>query len=244
MIKSWSPTRLIDFEQCAYRAKLKLIDKIPEPERPLPESKTEHANDRGSRIHDMCEKFVRGENEAIPHEAFRFEAELKSLRTKFEKGEAELEGEWGFDRNWQPCDYKTAWLRMKCDAVVHLTKKHILIVDYKTGRKFGNEIKHGEQVQLYALAAAIKFPNVEEIDVELWYFDQKDGENYTHESKSVSKWMYHQKLFNNRGCKMTNATEFPPNPNAISCKWCPYRDGICEHAVTTTVAPRRKGTYK
>lgn len=242
-IKSWSPTRLIEFEQCAYRAKLKIIDKVPEPERPLPEGKTEHANDRGTRIHDECEQYVRGDKDDTPKEAHKFEAELKSLRKRYTEGKVELEGEWGFDKNWEPCDYKTAWLRLKCDAIVHLTSTHLLVVDYKTGRKFGNEIKHGEQLQMYALAAAIKFPNVETIDVELWYFDQKDGENYTHETKSAAKWKYHQKFFSNRGLKMTNETKFLPNPNALSCRWCPYKDGICEYAVTTTIAPRRKKTY-
>jgi hypothetical protein len=128
---------------------------------------------------------------------------------------------------------------------VQLSKKHVLVIDYKTGRKFGNEIKHAEQVQLYAIATSIKYPDAETIDVELWYFDQKDGENYTHESKPASKWLYHLKLFNNRGKRMMSETEFAPNPNAISCKWCPYKDGICPHAVTTAVvAPRRKGQFK
>ena len=36
-IKAWSYSRLVDFEQCKLRAKLKYIDRIPEPARPLPE---------------------------------------------------------------------------------------------------------------------------------------------------------------------------------------------------------------
>ena len=57
-IKAWSYSRLVDFEQCKLRAKLKYIDRIPEPARPLPPGKTEHANDRGTRIHDAGERFV------------------------------------------------------------------------------------------------------------------------------------------------------------------------------------------
>ena len=56
-IKAWSYSRLADFEQCKLRAKLKYIDRIPEPARPLPPGKTEHANDRGTRIHDAGERF-------------------------------------------------------------------------------------------------------------------------------------------------------------------------------------------
>lgn len=542
-IKSWSPTRLTDFESCAYKAKLKLIDKIPEPERPLPPGKTEHANDRGTRIHSEIELFVRGQG-PFPADVAVFKDELNNLATRYKNGTVSLEGEWGFDRNWQPCDYNGAWLRMKCDAVVHLSPKHIVVIDFKglpldtllptptgwttmksvvvgdklidrlgnictvtakssvkqlgcyeivfddttkiicdeehrwtltsgevkcvtdlqigdfiptaeplqlpeaqlpldpyvlgiwladgkhtsgeiakpdefiwqeiqrrgfeishnyekregfcqqrtvkglrtkltelnilgdkqipqiylrassqqrldllrgimdgdgsanhkrkqvtlntirldfaeqvselllslgqrslispyvakgygkevqayyvsfrprnlnpfllprkadkvlitwgageswrrrvqrvtkvmptptqcvmvdspdhtflcsrqfvpthnTGRKFGNEIKHAEQVQIYAIAAIIRNPNAETIDVELWYSDQKPGQNFTHESKPAKKWLYHLKAFHNRGLKMTSETEFKPNPNAFSCKWCPYREGICQYA--------------
>lgn len=242
MLKSWSYSRLNDFEQCPYRAKLKYIDRIPEPERQLPPGKTEHANDRGSRIHSECELYIKGELPTPPKEALIYAAELLSLRTKFKEGIVELEGEWGFTHNWEFCDYATAWLRLKCDVVVHLTSTHILVIDFKTGRKFGNEIKHGEQLQLYALCAALKYPTAEIIDVELWYFDQKDGENYTHDSKPAKKWLYHLKPFNNRGIKLTNATEFPANPNAISCKWCTYKENICKFAHQGVAPPpRRKG---
>jgi hypothetical protein len=42
MITSWSHSRIVDFEACKYRAWLKYDQKIPEPERELPEGKTEH----------------------------------------------------------------------------------------------------------------------------------------------------------------------------------------------------------
>ena len=74
-IKAWSYSRLVDFEQCKLRAKLKYIDRIPEPARSLPPGKTEHANDRGTRIHDAAERFVRGGVELLP--------ELKSFSTEF-----------------------------------------------------------------------------------------------------------------------------------------------------------------
>jgi hypothetical protein len=46
-ISKVSFSRLQNFEKCKYLAKLMYIDRIPEPERPLPPGKTEHANDRG-----------------------------------------------------------------------------------------------------------------------------------------------------------------------------------------------------
>ena len=109
-----------------------------------------------------------------------------------------------------------------------LTKKRAVVIDYKTGRKFGNEIKHAEQVQLYALAVMIRCPDVEVIDVELWYLDQDE---LTHAQKPVTKWVRHLKPFDARFKRMSTAKTFKPAANKISCRWCPYRKGICPHAV-------------
>ena len=42
------------------------------------------------------------------------------------------------------------------------------------------------------------------------------------------------KNFDNRGGAITTATEFPPNPNMFSCRWCPYGPrgtGHCDKGV-------------
>ncbi len=266
-IKSWSFSRLIDFEACNYRAKLKMIDKVLEPERPLKPGQTEHANDRGTRIHEAIEAFIRDKGD-FPVEARSYRAEIQSLRERFLTHSVSLEGEWGFNKDWEVCDYRSAWLRVKCDAVIFMkptgrlfdnkgnllidnTGPEAIIVDYKTGRKHGNEIKHGEQVQLYGLSAAIKFPLVKKIRTELWYLDQDD---IMSEEKPASKWLYQLKQFNNRGLKMTNCTDFKPNPNAFTCNYCPYKNEGCEYSIINSkaiqnvyarkAAPRRKGEPK
>lgn len=230
-IRSWSYSRLLDFEACPLMAKLKIIDKIPEPERPLPPGKTEHANDRGTRVHNECELYVRGEG-PLPQEARYFEDEFKSLAAKFKKGTVSLEGEWGFDKEWQPIDWKLAWLRMKLDANIHLSNTHAAVVDYKTGRKFGNEVKHGEQLQMYALAVFLRYPQVEHVTAELWYLDVND---LTSLDVTRPIGLRQLKPFDKRGRKMTEATEFPANPNAHSCRYCPYHPakgtGDCPHGV-------------
>lgn len=228
MIRSWSYSRLAVFEQCKFRAKLQFIDRVPEPERPLPQGKTEHANDRGTRIHEACEAFVRGTG-PMPVEAGKhFADELNSLRTAFESGIVSLEGEWGFDREWNPCDYnaKEVWCRIKGDAVVWRSPSHAVVIDYKTGKKFGNEVKHAEQVQLYALAVLLRFPKVETVTVELWYFDQDDLTGLT---LTRPKWMHHLRSFTRRGMAVTSATEFPPNPTIFTCAYCPYKSSGTGH---------------
>lgn len=231
-IKAWSYSRLVDFEQCKLRAKLKYIDRIPEPARPLPPGKTEHANDRGTRIHDAAERFVRGGVELIP-ELKAFGTEFHDLRNKYEHGMVSLEGEWAINKNWEPVAWgdRDAWARIKLDAFVRLSPTHAVVIDYKTGKKFGNEIKHAEQTQLYQLAAFLRYPELETIDVELWYTDQDD---LTHMKYTRSQGMRFFQNFNQRGIAMTSAEEFPPNPNVFACKWCPYGPrgtGDCDKGV-------------
>ena len=126
---------------------------------------------------------------------------------------------------------KDAWARIKLDAFVRLSKTHAVVIDYKTGKKFGNEIKHAEQTQLYQLAAFLRYPELETIDVELWYTDQDD---LTHMKYTRSQGMRFFQNFNQRGIAMTSAEEFPPSPNVFACKWCPYGPrgtGDCDKGV-------------
>jgi len=218
-IKSTSLSRLHEYESCPFRSKLKLIDKIPEPERPLKPGQTEHANDRGSRIHNECEAFVRGTG-PMPVEASKyFKSELLSLRELFKKGKVSLEGEWAFDKDWNAVDWRVGWLRLKLDANIHLSADHAVVVDYKSGRRFGNEIKHGEQTQFYTLSVFLRYPFVQVVTSELWYFDVNDMAQY---SATRDQGMRLFKGFDRRFNKMTNATEFPATPNSFSCMYCPY----------------------
>ena len=231
-IPAWSYSRLAVFEQCKLRARLAFVDRIPEPERPLPPGKTEHANDRGTRIHDAAERFIQGGIELIP-ELKSFSGELHRLRELYKEGKVALEGEWAVDSEWEPTAWRSsdAWARIKLDAFVRLSKTHAVVIDYKTGKKFGNEIKHAEQCQLYQLAAFLRYPELEVIDVELWYTDQDD---LTHMRFTRDQGLRFFKNFDDRGHKMTTATEFPPSPNMFSCKWCPYGPrgtGDCEKGV-------------
>ena len=219
-IDAWSYSRLTIFEQCKFRAKLAFLDKIPEPERPLPPGKTEHANDRGTRIHDAAERFVRGGVELLP-ELRTFSEEFHKLRELYAKGRVSLEGEWAIDRNWDSVAWRSsvAWGRIKLDAFVSMSETHAAVIDYKTGKRFGNEVKHTEQGQLYQLAAFMKYPDLQLIDVEFWYTDQNE---ITHQRYTRDQGLRLFKTWNDRASVMTIADQFPPNPNIFSCKYCPY----------------------
>jgi PD-(D/E)XK nuclease superfamily protein len=229
MIKTASYSRVTDFEKCAFRAELKYVRKEIEPQRPLKPGQTEQANDRGTRIHEDGELFVKGERAELTPELKYFSDEFSKLREMYQSGLVSLEGEWGFDSAWQPTEYygDNIWLRVKLDSMVRLTPTHAVVIDYKTGRRDGNEIKHNDQVQLYQIATLQRYPEIEEVTAELWYTDQ-DELVTSHGTRD--KIMKHFKRFNDRFTKLTSATAFPPNPNTFTCRFClygPKGSGVC-----------------
>lgn len=238
-IHSWSHSRAVDFEACKFKAWLKYDQKIPEPERPLPPGKTEHANDRGTRVHTGAELYVSGQDDVILPEMERFSSEFVLLRVLHEEGLVSLEGEWGMGLDWAPSEWHSAWLRLKLDAIVHWSPQYATVIDYKTGKIFGNEVKHSEQLQLYQLVTFLRYPKLETIEAELWYLDHGEVARkiYTRDQglRFLQRW-------ESRGLKITTATEFPPNPNKFSCKWCPYGPwgtGHCEVGVKDGYQPVR-----
>jgi hypothetical protein len=207
------------------------VDRIPEPQRPLPAGKTEHPNERGTRIHEAAELFVKGGVELLP-ELNKFAEGLTNLRTAFQEKAVTVEGEWALDRNWSPVAWgsDTAWVRMKLDVFHQLNATDARVIDHKTGKRIGNELKHTEQGQLYQLAAFMRVPELTKIDVEFWYLDlgEVDKKTYTRE-----QGMRYIEKFEKRGLAMTECLEFKPNPNKFTCRWCPFKGGACEFGVET-----------
>jgi RecB family exonuclease len=219
-VPAWSFSRKSDFERCKFYFKLKHLDRIPEPPRPLKEGQTEQANDRGSRIHAAAEAFVRGTLPELPQELAAFNAEYHWLRRLYSEGRVSCEEDWAFNNTWDPCAWSgpDAWLRMKLDALVQYGEEAV-VIDYKTGKKSGNEVKHSEQMALYALATALRYPHITKIHIELWYPDQDDITIgvYTREQA-----MKNLARFNKAGLAITECTEWPANPNVYSCRFCRY----------------------
>lgn len=269
MITSWSHSKLGDFSKCKKMTFLKHVARIPEPPRPLPPGKTEHANDRGSRVHDNCEGYVRGDHDSLCPEAEKsFGLQLDLLRVMYAEGLVSLEGEWGMSREWtiagwngdweeisgegvkelgvevlgvkalpergkdaQVVKFGTkhyvwipSWLRLKLDVMVMFDETHAAVIDYKTGRKFGNEVKHADQVQLYQLVTFLRNPKLLFVTAELWYLDQPEGQNITSQTFTRMQGLRFRDGFDKRGIALTTNTEWPANPNKFNCQWCPYKN--------------------
>ena len=225
-ITSWSFSALTVFESCKYHSKLARLDKVPDLQ-----PKT--AADRGTAIHQEAEDYVTGKAPFTNNLRF-FKDDLTALSVHFSAGRVVCEQEWGFDTRWAHAEWRSAWLRLKCDAVCFLSATHAVVIDYKTGKRFGNEIKHAEQLQLYAVTALLRYPALDKVTCELWYFDQNERASFTMKRSQLGKYL---KLFDRRGVAMTNETEFKPNPNIYSCRYCPYhpdKQGDCKFGVDFT----------
>lgn len=229
MIKSVSYSKLLDFEQCPLRCKMKHVDRIPEEKSP--------AAERGTQIHQMAEDYVGGKLKKLPVELGKFADEFDVLRREFKSNKVSLEGEWGFDKDWLPTNYKTAWLRMKADSTCFIDMRNAVTIDYKTGASYGNEIKHGFQILLYAIATFILYPKLEKITVELWYLDKDELTQREYTRKEALRQL---QGFDKRLKAVTNATSFPPNPSIFTCKWCsfgPAKGNQCPHGVAPGQSP-------
>lgn len=220
-IKAWSHSRIVVFEACKRHTELAVVERVPEPPRPLPPGKTEHANDRGTRIHLGAEKYVLGGVELI-HELRWFEAEFDRLRELCASGQVSLEGEWAFTRDWEATAWMSSdvWCRIKLDAMVFLSEEEAVVIDYKSGKRWGNEIKHHEQIILYQMGAFLKYPKLREITVELWYTDLDEIHTMKFRRDQGLKFLTN---WERRGTEYTTCEEFPPNPSKFTCRWCPYK---------------------
>ena len=228
LVKFWSHSSLQQFQDCPYRLYLRRVKRLKEP--------SGEAAERGSLIHDECEAFVRGERTEIPQgkKTEEFRVRFETLQDLFQKGQVHLEENWGFDVDWNPIEddgalYKNSklWCMTKLDVFVREDEQSARVIDHKTGRKYGNEVKHGGQAMEYAVSAFMRYPEIEHITTEFWYLDQGQESVRTYNRQEA---MLLLPRINERAIKMTSATKFPAKPSEKACKWCHFRkSGDCEY---------------
>ena len=223
-IKSWSFSSLLSYEECPFRFYLKATGaELPERE-----------PTRGELVHTMAEQYVRGELSELPKELKKFAEQFEQDRELYAKGELLLEEPWGFDRDLAPCSWEQAWLRMKLDQLVLLDGDRALrVVDLKTGKRYGNELKHIQQGQLYMIGVFLRYPDASLVEVVFRYLDEGKESNkrvYTRRDmeKFLPRWL-------ERARAMTDNTMYKAKPNRITCRFCDYGvtngSGACPYAV-------------
>ncbi|TXH45785.1 MAG: PD-(D/E)XK nuclease family protein [Desulfurellales bacterium] len=212
---NWSFSSLMIYETCAYRFKLEKIDRLPKL--PLP---PDNPLERGSRIHERLEHFVRGTG-AMDTEAKQiseFHNALDHMQMLYSDGKVELEGDWLFDTDWNVCDKKDVWLWSKLDFFVR-DGNHGIVGDYKTGRSQYKAVEHVQQMQLYAAAAALRYPDIERLTVELWYLDEGHVRPLEFTQEQALTFVGR---FDARAKKIFDEKLWRPNPSRDTCRYCPY----------------------
>lgn len=219
-ITTWSYSALKKYENCPLASYLSKVKKIKEESGP--------AAERGTLIHQQAEDYVDGTLGDFPNTLKKFKGDFEALREGFINAEVELEGEWGFDINWTPVGYTETrtWARVKLDALVHQDETSARVIDYKTGKKWKNEMAHAAQAMLYAISTFYRYPALQFIQTELWYLDlgEKTIKTFTRDQA-----MQFAPGWQRRAIKMTTATEFPPTPSREACRWCKYGQGDDPH---------------
>lgn len=210
-LKAWSFSRWHTAHTCRYKFKCSAIDGIRD-------ETSSPAMERGTRIHKLAEEFVKGNIFGMPKELQHFNAELKVMQKLYKKQTAFTEEDWGFDENWKPCSWKTAWFRAKMDFYCVEEDKHgteVALVDYKTGQIYSY---HDKQAKLYAVAACHRL-KADFVHVEFMYTDKNHIRPFDFNSADCKRL---NTFWNNQAAKLFSMSEFPKEPGS-HCKYCHVR---------------------
>lgn len=223
--KSSSFSRAELYEKCPLQFKLRHIDKIPDPRPANP--KKEHPLDRGIRVHTEAEHYVQGLS-PLSSDLMPFREYFEKLRLIFEKGIVTLEEELAFDTSWNACSWfdKDVIYRAKADVTIQPDPKNLIIIDYKTGKLDGNQVKHGQQCIEYSISYALKYPEVQIFTTQLWYLDQPLQQiNPTIKTFTRERILSRFKDMKKRHETVATACLFPAHPSQHACRFCPFKAG-------------------
>lgn len=228
-IKTTSVTRMHKCEQCPRMLALAAIGKVPEPEREGPDPR-----ERGSELHNHIENFIVGKDATLNEAVVYFRDDpIEKLKERYAAAPetVEVENMWRFDRSWKPVadnDWDNTWLFVKLDVLVKLSSEPgapfdvAVPIDWKSGKKYGNEIKHGDQLITYNLATLARYDSVVEGTGELFYIDKNESisNDFTRAGLSPLYRAYTKRL-----SAVTDREIFEPTPSKHHCRWCPYKTG-------------------
>jgi RecB family exonuclease len=219
-IPNWAFSTLMKYESCPMQVKLAKIDKLPEKPR-------DPATDplaRGNREHELFERYVKGDiadlSGSTARELKPFIPLFQHARELYASQQATTEQDWWFDQDWAICLREKVWLWAKLDlCVADEASRRVVVVDYKTGKSQYKAIEHVQQLQLYVAIAALRYEWADFIDAELWYVDEGHIKPMRVTRRQA---LFYIHGFTQRATKLMTEKWWRPNPNKITCKWCPY----------------------
>lgn len=236
-IRSWSFSRLRDWEQCGFLAGLKHVLGRKEP--------GNAAMQRGSNIGKLAEEYVKGNIRVMPAELQNFAAGFKDLRAlrKKDPGSVVVEETWAFRSDWSRTvynDWTGAWCRIKMDVATLTADKRsgqpfVDVIDHKTG-KYNPDYDfqvYLDQIELYAMGALLIYgeehPDVT-VRAKLWFLDH-GVEHPADKEYALADLPGLKKRWEARVRPMLADKTFRAKPST-KCQWCFFRaanGGPCTH---------------
>ena len=216
-ITRWSYSRLGTYESCPKKAYYRYIKKVPEEQHP--------AAERGIKIHNLAEQYIKGEIEEVPRELYLFYEGFEQLKEGYNEGEVSVEEQWAFNLSWEKTEWngEDTWGRYIIDAFVK-QGNYAKVIDFKTGRFKDNNEGYKKQCSLYASCVLKRFPELEKIDAELWYLDHHKITRFHFEREELIEA---KEKFHKRAISMTTDTEFKTTPSEFACRFCSFTN-ICK----------------
>jgi CRISPR/Cas system-associated exonuclease Cas4 (RecB family) len=241
-IKFWSFSSAQSYDKCPKAIEHRYVLKTPK------DARDNSAAERGTAIHKELEEYLASNTVGVRPNTIASPLETSSTLTRapIDPAQFKYEGLVGkikelcdqypftqeqmlfFDQNWNPvATFQEAWLLAAMDVFINISDEECIIVDWKTGKKEGNEIKHQQQSQLYALCAWKRNQNLKKIKVIFVYLDQGTKTEAVWKAGHMPRFF---KTWDAKGKEITSCTSFKPKPNKYSCRYCDYQQS-CDFAI-------------
>lgn len=228
LIKNWSFSLLKRFEKCPHEVYLDRIERQPKPA-----PKEDSPLIRGEVVHKAAEDYITNGGPLIK-ELKKIEERLNKCREAYEEGRVEVEQNWFFDKDWATTSWENRVCHIKADYIEHelsMTSAHL--IDWKTGKSWGNEVSHTQQAQLYAIGTFMRYTDLLTVRATFVYTDEGKEKSHVYTRTMLSALL---EGYERRAERLLKATAFPYKASRSNCKFCPYSPnnggtGSCPYAV-------------
>lgn len=239
--EQYSYTKIDTFQHCPFKYKLRYIKRIQEN---LDNNVAIH---KGSLAHLVLERKVNNETDLNDPELVELllklakEDTMKILKSvkKFINGDffqaldlenGVAEQMFHLDSNLNPCTKTEAFISGKIDYR-EIKDEYVLIIDWKTGKKTLKEIqmykKNDLQLDLYALWALQKFPDMQTVHAMLYYIESEVADEKLYSREDIQ--MLKDRIMKNIDV-IRETSDFTRNLGPL-CDYCAYFADYCNVGV-------------
>lgn len=232
-------SRLQFYKNCPKAYNFKYNLKIEELDRPVMLDKQgnpkPHANERGSTIHEAMDDYINARRDDLIPELLDIKDEVNAARALKTANPAQVvtEQKWFFDELWNMIEVPPNQTFPEKYHLVIIIDLLIFnkdftscqVIDLKSGKRYRNEVKHAKQTQLYAVATAIRYPDLKNLVTELWYCDL--GLIHTKPFTGQQALAF-KRYWDNEMSEMADDVLFDHKAAQNTCMFCAY--GPTEHS--------------